>query len=187
MNVKTLAISVILLVMVSCDIISSNSVQDNNALSSAPYLTTDNTGLSITKAIIRTVHGNIEFKFYPIQAPTTVTRIIQLIKSDFYNGLTFFKVYPNFIIQTGDPTNTGKGGSGQKLKAEFNDIQHVKGTVAMARGQEVDSADSQFYIALTTLSHLDKKYTVFGQVIKGLDILEKITQNDKILSISLKE
>ena len=79
------------------------------------------------------------------------------------------------------------GGSGQKLKAEFNDIQHIKGTVAMARAKSEDSADSQFYIALSTLPHLDKQYTVFGQVISGLKILDKIQKNDKMVEVSIQK
>ena len=77
----------------------------------------------------------------------------------------------------------GSGGSGKKLKAEFNDIQHIRGTVAMARTTDPDSADSQFYISLTTVPHLDRKYTVFGQVINGLDTLEKIQKDDVIISM----
>jgi cyclophilin family peptidyl-prolyl cis-trans isomerase len=147
----------------------------------------DSSGLSKTKAILKTVHGNIVFKFYPNKAPNTVTRISELISKGFYDGLIFHRVVPNFVIQGGDPTATGTGGSGQRLKAEFNDIQHIKGTVAMARAQDKDSADSQFYIALTNLPHLDRNYTVFGQVIEGLEILEKVQQGDKMLSLSLEE
>lgn len=147
----------------------------------------DSSGLSKTKAILKTVHGNIVFKFYPNKAPNTVTRISELISKGFYDGLIFHRVVPNFVIQGGDPTATGTGGSGRRLKAEFNDIQHIKGTVAMARAQDKDSADSQFYIALTNLPHLDRNYTVFGQVIEGLEILEKVQQGDKMLSLSLEE
>ena len=148
-------------------------------------LQTDDKNLSIKKAILKTVHGNITIKFYSKHAPNTVTRFMNLVETGFYNGLKFHRVIPNFVIQTGDPTGTGTGGSGQKLKAEFNEIQHIKGTVAMARAQSPDSADSQFYIALSTLPHLDKKYTVFGQVINGLEILDKISKGDQILNFSL--
>ena len=153
----------------------------------APDLQTDKNGLSLTEATLKTVHGDIVFKFYPKHAPKTVARIIELIQQDFYNGLIFHRVIPNFVVQGGDPDGTGMGGSGQKLKAEFNDLQHIKGTVAMARAQDPDSADSQFYIALATLPHLDKNYTVFGQVVRGMDILTKIAKGDKILSLSLKK
>ncbi|PIP90843.1 MAG: peptidyl-prolyl cis-trans isomerase [Bdellovibrionales bacterium CG12_big_fil_rev_8_21_14_0_65_38_15] len=150
-------------------------------------LKSDSNGLSVAKATIKTVHGNIVFKFYPNKAPNTVNRIVELIKTGFYDGLIFHRVVPNFVAQGGDPTGTGTGGSGKKLKAEFNDIQHIRGTVAMARASEPDSADSQFYIALTTLPHLDGNYTVFGQVVEGLDLLDKIQKDDKMLNVVVEE
>ena len=143
-------------------------------------------GLSEAKIIIKTVHGSISFKLYPKKAPNTVTRIIELTQQGFYDGIIFHRVVPNFVIQGGDPTGTGTSGSGKNLKAEFNDVQHIKGTVAMARSQDFDSADSQFYIALTTLPHLDKSYTVFGQVVEGLEILEKVVQGDKIITMTFQ-
>ncbi|MBK23623.1 MAG: peptidyl-prolyl cis-trans isomerase [Halobacteriovorax sp.] len=143
--------------------------------------------LSEAKATIKTVHGNIVFKFYPKHAPNTTTRIIQLIEKGFYDGLTFHRVVPNFVIQGGDPLGNGTGGSGQNLKAEFNSLQHVKGTVAMARAQDPDSADSQFYIALNTLKNLDGKYTIFGKVVEGLDLIEKVRRGDKMLSVSFEK
>lgn len=150
---------------------------------SAKDLTISQTGLSKEKITIKTVHGNITFQFYPKEAPNTVTRIIELTNKGFYDGISFHRVVNNFVVQAGDPTGTGSGGSGEKLKAEFNKIQHIRGTVAMARTNEPDSADSQFYISLTTLPHLNEKYTVFGQVIKGFDVLGKIKQGDKIISM----
>jgi len=150
-------------------------------------LKSDSSGLSLVKAVIKTVHGNIVFKFYPGKAPNTVNRIVELIKSGFYDGLTFHRVVPNFVAQGGDPTGSGTGGSGKKLKAEFNDIQHIRGTVAMARASDPDSADSQFYIALTTLPHLDGSYTVFGQVVEGIEFLDKIQQGDKMLSVVIED
>jgi cyclophilin family peptidyl-prolyl cis-trans isomerase len=143
--------------------------------------------LSEGKAIIKTVHGNIVFKFYPKQAPNTTTRIIQLIQEGFYDGLNFHRVVPNFVIQGGDPLGNGTGGSGQNLKAEFNDLQHIEGTVAMARAQDPDSADSQFYIALNTLKNLDGKYTIFGQVTEGIEVVKKIQVGDKMLSVSFEK
>lgn len=150
-------------------------------------LKTDSKGLSKGKAIIKTVHGNIVFKFYPTHAPNTTTRIIVLIKEGFYDGLEFHRVVTNFVIQGGDPLGNGTGGSGQNLKAEFNSLQHVKGTVAMARSQNPDSADSQFYIALNTLKNLDGKYTIFGQVVEGIEVVEKIRRGDKMISVSFQE
>jgi cyclophilin family peptidyl-prolyl cis-trans isomerase len=127
-----------------------------------------------------TTQGIIKFKFYPQDAPNTSKRIVQLINQGFYNGLTFHRVVPGFVIQGGDPTGTGAGGSGQKLKAEFNSRHHIEGTVAMARAADADSADSQFYISLGTHPHLDRNYTVFGQVTEGIDVARKIKVGDKM-------
>ena len=179
-------------VLFSCqnknETVTGNSAgQEKQTLNSAS-MTTDTNGLSKTTALLKTVHGNVLIKFYPKEAPNTVTRIVELIQRGFYDGINFHRVVPKFVAQAGDPTGVGTGGSGSKLKAEFNRIQHIKGTVAMARAQEdKDSADSQFYFALNTLPHLDGNYTVFAQVIEGLDVLDKIQQGDKILSFSIKD
>jgi peptidylprolyl isomerase len=148
-------------------------------------LKTDIGGLSTASATMKTVHGDITFRFYTKAAPRTSARVMQLIQNHFYDGLIIHRALPNFIIQTGDPTGTGSGGSGTKLKAEFNELQHIKGTMGMARGIDNDSADSQFYISLTTLSHLDGKNTVFAQVVDGLDVLPKLSKGDRIISITL--
>lgn len=160
--------------------------QDSSNVVLAKDLAKDKNGLSHDSIVIKTVRGNIEFKLYPEKAPNTVTRIIELVNQGFYDGIKFHRVHPNFVIQAGDPTGTGTGGSGKKLRAEFNDIQHIKGTVAMARTKDPDSADSQFYIALTTLPNLDEQYTVFGQVIDGLDVINKIQKDDVIISMVFK-
>jgi cyclophilin family peptidyl-prolyl cis-trans isomerase len=149
-------------------------------------LTTDEQGLSKSIVSIETEKGKIEFKFYPKDAPQTVNRIVELIQKGFYNGLTFHRVVPGFVIQGGDPEGRGTGGSGQKLKAEFNARKHIPGAVAMARSQDPDSADSQFYIALGTIPHLDGNYTVFGQVISGQDVVEKIAVDDKMTKVEIK-
>ena len=134
---------------------------------------------------LRVKYGTIKIKLLSKKAPNTVKRISKLANNKFYNGITFHRVIPGFVAQAGDPTGTGMGGSGKKLNAEFNDIEHVKGTVAMARkGNDVNSADSQFYISLNTLEHLNGKYTVFGQVIEGMDLIDKIKKGDKIIEMT---
>lgn len=138
------------------------------------------------KARIKTAHGDIVFKFLVKDAPNTSARIQELIKSGFYNGLIFHRVIPGFVLQGGDPTGTGTSGSGKKLKAEFNQNKHVPGSVAMARSQDVNSADSQFYISTGTHPHLDGKYTVFGSVVEGLDVANKVQQGDKMLTVTLE-
>lgn len=151
-----------------------------------PDLTEDANGLSKATAVITTAQGVIKFKFYPKDAPNTVNRIVELIGKGFYDGLIFHRVIPGFVVQGGDPQGTGTGGSGQKLKAEFNKRRHIEGTVAMARAQDPDSADSQFYISLGNHPHLDGNYTVFGQVIEGMDVARKVKPGDKIQSVRLE-
>lgn len=136
-------------------------------------------------AKITTARGVIEFEFYPDEAPVTVANFIKLTKEKFYDGLTFHRVVPNFVVQGGDPNGDGTGGPGYQIKAEFNSHKHLTGTVAMARAADPNSAGSQFYITLSPQPSLDGQYTVFGQVISGLDILPKIQQGDQIQSIEL--
>ena len=143
-------------------------------------------GLSRLRATIQTTRGRIRFRFYPIDAPKTVKRIATLVSEGFYNGLLFHRVEPGFVIQGGDPTGTGSGGSGQRLSAEFNSRKHVLGAVAMARGEDADSADSQFYISLGNHPHLDGRYTVFGQVVEGIEVLTQIQTGDRMTAISLE-
>lgn len=152
----------------------------------SPDLTVDEAGLSKAVVTIETTKGTIKYRFYSKDAPNTVARMVQLIQSGFYNGLTFHRVVPDFVIQGGDPQGNGTGGSGQHLKAEFNSRKHVAGTVAMARAQDPDSADSQFYIALGTIPHLDGSYTVFGQVSEGMDVVRKIEVGDKMTKVTVQ-
>ena len=184
--VKIILLLTLFFTLFSCqkeDEKKAENSQNQSGKITAKDLSIDSNGLSKAKITIKTAYGNITFKLYPKQAPNTVTRIIELTNQGFYDGIIFHRVVSNFVVQGGDPTGTGTSGSGKKLKAEFNSLQHIKGTVAMARAQDPDSADSQFYIALTTLPHLDQKYTVFGQVVEGLDHLVKIKKGDKILSM----
>ena len=150
-------------------------------------LEVDENGLSKASAVIQTTRGKIVFKFYTNDAPKTVRRIATLIEKGFYNGLTFHRVVPGFVIQGGDPTGSGMGGSGQNLPAEFNQRKHVPGTVAMARSQDPDSADSQFYISLGTHPNLDNQYTVFGQVIEGQEVANQIQVGDRMTSFAIEK
>lgn len=152
----------------------------------APDLTADATGLSRATVTVTTSKGVIRYRFYPADAPKTVYRMIELIRGKFYDGLTFHRVVPGFVVQGGDPAGNGTGGSGQRLKAEFNSRKHVEGTLAMARAADPDSADSQFYIALGPQPHLDGAYTVFGQVVEGMDVVRRLVPGDQITSITVE-
>lgn len=151
-----------------------------------PDLKVNQRGLSNATVWMETNKGVIKFKFYSKDAPKTVARIVELINTGFYNGLKFHRVVPTFVIQGGDPKGNGTGGSGQKLKAEFNRRTHQEGTVAMARASDPDSADSQFYISLGKHPHLDRKYTVFGQVIEGMEVVNSIQIGDRMVKVIIQ-
>ncbi len=157
------------------------------SIAAAPDLTMDSNGLSKATVVIATTQGIIKIKLYPKEAPKTVQRVIELIHKGFYNGLTFHRVVPGFVIQGGDPSGNGTGGSGQKLDAEFSQsLKHLEGSVAMARAADPNSADSQFYISLGSHPHLDQKYTIFGMVTEGIDVARKIKIGDKMTNVSLQ-
>jgi cyclophilin family peptidyl-prolyl cis-trans isomerase len=148
-------------------------------------LPTDQNGMSLESVVITTDRGTIRFRFYPNDAPCTVTRIRELIVGGFYDGLTFHRLIPGFIIQGGDPLGNGTGGSGKRIAAEFNGRPHVEGTVAMARAKDPDSADSQFYISFDRFPHLDGAYTVFGQVVEGMDVVRKLKIGDIMRKVTI--
>lgn len=158
----------------------------NNTPSTQPDLNVDTNGLSKATVVVNTTQGVMKYKFYTKDAPNTVNRMVELINKGFYNGLTFHRVVPGFVIQGGDPQGSGIGGSGQKLKAEFNQRRHIEGTIAMARSQDPDSADSQFYVSLGTHPHLDRNYTVFGQLVEGMDVAKKIKVGDKMTQVRIE-
>ena len=140
----------------------------------------------LLQARIATKHGDIVFDFYTAHAPGTVAAFIKLARSGFYDGLTFHRVEPGFVIQGGCPNGDGMGGPGYNLKAEFNDKPHVLGTVAMARSSSPNSAGSQFYICLGDARFLDKQYTVFGQVTSGIDAVKAVRVGDKMDKITIE-
>ncbi len=125
--------------------------------------------------------GTVLIEMYPDVAPNHVARIKELVRQGFYDGIKFHRVIDGFMAQTGDPTGTGRGGSGKNLKAEFNHKHHGRGTVSMARAASPDSADSQFFICFADAGFLDGQYTVWGQVISGMEYVDHIkkgNQND---------
>ena len=135
----------------------------------------------MTEALIETNFGSIKIKLLPEIAPETVRNFTTLTKSSFYDGTLFHRVIPGFMIQGGDPNTKesdksvwGQGGPGYNLKAEFNSRSHLRGIVSMARASDPDSAGSQFFIVTSDSTFLDRQYTVFGEVVEGLEIAEKI-------------
>lgn len=138
-------------------------------------------------ATIATVRGPIVIRLFTKQAPLTAGNFIKLAKKGFYNGLTFHRVVPGFVIQGGDPKGDGSGGPGYTIKLEKSAtlLHHVPGSVAMARTSDPDSAGSQFYICLGKPSFLDGQYAVFGQVIKGMDAVKKIKKGDRMTKVTI--
>ena len=131
--------------------------------------------------------GEIRLEFYPEDAPKTVENFVTLAKKGFYNGLNFHRVVPDFVVQGGCPKGNGTGGPGYQIKAEFNKQKHVRGSLAMARSQDPDSAGSQFYICYGNTPHLDGQYTVFGKVVSGMELVDRIKQGDKMTSVTITE
>ena len=142
--------------------------------------------MSETTAMIETNLGTIELKFFPDVAPNHVKNFVDLAKKGFYDGTTFHRVIPGFMIQGGDPNSKnpdksrhGMGGPGYTVKAEFNDKPHKRGTLSMARAQDPDSAGSQFFICVADAAFLNKQYTVFGEVISGMNVADKIVNQPR--------
>jgi peptidyl-prolyl cis-trans isomerase B (cyclophilin B) len=135
-----------------------------------------------SKAVIKTKFGDMEIAFFPQKAPNHVQNFIKLAKSGYYNGTIFHRVIPGFMIQGGDPNTKdpkkpetyGMGGPSEKLKAEFNDTPHRRGIVSMARTNDPNSAGSQFFIVVKDSNFLDGQYTAFGEVVKGMEVADKI-------------
>ncbi|OPZ78906.1 MAG: Peptidyl-prolyl cis-trans isomerase B [Alphaproteobacteria bacterium ADurb.Bin438] len=123
--------------------------------------------------------GVVEIEMFPDVAPNHVARIKQLVRQKFYDGLKFHRVIEGFMAQTGDPDGNGTGGSGKFLNAEFNKMPHKRGTVSMARAMNPNSADSQFFICFENANFLDGQYTVWGQVVSGMEFVDKIKKGDE--------
>ncbi len=138
------------------------------------------------RAVIETKFGNIELKFFPDVAPNHVNNFIELAKKGFYDGTTFHRVIPGFMIQGGDPNSKnpdksqhGMGGPGYTIKAEFNEKSHKRGILSMARSSHPDSAGSQFFLCVADAPFLDRQYTVFGEVVSGMDVADKIVNQPR--------
>lgn len=141
--------------------------------------------------LIKTPKGDIRIEFFPNDAPNHVAAFVELARKGFYDSTKFHRVVPGFVVQGGDPLSkaddpmVGTGGPGYRLKAEFNARKHLDGTLAMARSADPDSAGSQFYICLGPQPALDGQYTVFGQVIGGIDVVRAIEVGDVMQSVTI--
>lgn len=145
--------------------------------------------------LLKLKNGEVVIEMYPEAAPEHVKRIKELVRAEFYNGLKFHRVIEGFMAQTGCPYGTGTGGTGKKLKAEFNRTPHKRGTVSMARAMDPDSADSQFFICFNDCPWLDGQYTVWGEVTSGMEFVDLIKKGagangsvsdpDEIISVAV--
>lgn len=149
-------------------------------------------------AVLKTAKGDITIRLRPDLAPKHVNSFVDLARKGFYNGVTFHRVIPGFVAQTGDPTGTGSGGPGYTVDAEFTSTPFEAGTVGMARASDPNSAGSQFFITYERTPSLDGQYTVFGQVTDGMDVARNVTPRDpsrtpnappgdKLLSVEISE
>lgn len=123
-------------------------------------------------------NGSVLIKLLPELAPNHVERIKELARAGFYDGLVFHRVIAGFMAQTGCPNGTGTGGTGKKLKAEFSNANHKRGTVSMARSMDINSGDSQFFICFDDCEWLDGQYTIWGEVIEGMEFVDEITKGE---------
>ncbi len=138
-------------------------------------------------AVLETSKGTIKFELYEKEAPITTKNFIELTNKGFYNGLTFHRVEPGFVIQGGDPKGNGTGGSGKMIPLEIAPtLTHRKGAVGMARAQDPNSASSQFYICIEDAKFLDGNYAVFGMVTEGQDVVGKIRKGDRIIKAAIQ-
>jgi peptidylprolyl isomerase len=130
--------------------------------------------------ILETSKGPVTIEMRPDLAPGHVSRIKELVREGFYDGIVFHRVIDGFMAQTGCPHGSGTGGSGKKLKAEFSKAKHVRGTVSMARGQNPDSGDSQFFICFADAPFLNGQYSVWGEVTAGMENVDKIKRGEPV-------
>jgi peptidyl-prolyl cis-trans isomerase B (cyclophilin B) len=144
----------------------------------------DTKGENMTRAIMETEKGTITLELFDQDAPNTVKNFVDLAEKGFYDGLTFHRVIPNFMIQGGCPQGTGTGGPGYKIKCEINSNKHLAGTLSMAHAGR-DTGGSQFFICHSPQPHLDGVHTTFGQT-KDMDVVNAIRKGDKILSVKIE-
>jgi cyclophilin family peptidyl-prolyl cis-trans isomerase len=184
---KKLAVFLILILVIGCtgsDAVveeKSDVGGDGEVIEGSDKMTENPTALILTNK------GEFKFELYEKRAPTTVANFIKLAESGFYEGLTFHRYEPGFVIQGGDPLGTGMGGSDEMIPLEIHpELKHVKGALGMARSQDPNSASSQFYVTLGDAHFLDESYAVFGQVTEGMDVVTSLRVGDKMEKVNIE-
>jgi cyclophilin family peptidyl-prolyl cis-trans isomerase len=140
----------------------------------------------LDRATVKTEKGSFTIRLLPDDAPLTVDNFVQLAKRGYFNGITFHRVVPNFVVQGGDPRGDGNGGPGYQIRCEINEASYDRGAVGMALSGK-DTGGSQWFVTHSPQPHLDGGYTVFGQVIDGMPVVDRLARGDKILSVSITE
>jgi peptidyl-prolyl cis-trans isomerase B (cyclophilin B) len=184
-------------------LLSALYLSTSSATAAVKMATSHATGATAPIVVMNTVKGRIVIKLYPKEAPLTCANFIKLANQGFYNGLTFHRIAnlnapgdptgPGKIVQGGDPKGNGSGGSKEAIKGEFiqngvdNPLKLTAGAVAMARTSDPNSATSQFFICINPVPGLDGQYAVFGYVIKGLDVADKLEQGDKMTKVYMSK
>ena len=138
-------------------------------------------------AVIKTARGDLTLELYPQDAPVTVNSFVSLARKGFYNGLTFHRIIPSFMVQGGDPKGDGSGGPGYTIPDEINQRKHVTGALSMAKTAQPNTGGSQFFICFAPQPHLDGIHTVFGQLTQGTDVLKQLVIGDKMTEVIITE
>lgn len=175
---------IILVLMTLLSASCAGTAPEHKTYSAPPPMTID-TSKQYT-ATIETEKGNLVLELFASDVPITVNNFVFLAREGFYDGTTFHRVFPGFMAQGGDPTGTGAGTPGYTFADEFTQHTHVAGALSMANSGP-DTNGCQFFITYTAQHHLDRKHSVFGQLIQGMDVLQKVEQGDTIIRISIQE
>jgi peptidyl-prolyl cis-trans isomerase B (cyclophilin B) len=188
--------NVAIAIALTLGVVGTAGAQDKPGAGDKPGAPTTLAAPEKTRTAVITLEkgGQIRLDFFPADAPKTVENFVKLANQGLYDGTTFHRVEPGFVVQGGDPLSKklplgdpkiGTGGPGYTIKAEFNKRKHDRGVLAMARGQEPNSAGSQFYITLAPANFLDGQYTVFGRVTSGMEVVDKIKPGDRIKTVKI--
>jgi peptidyl-prolyl cis-trans isomerase B (cyclophilin B) len=175
-------------VVVEDNRIGLNEDAKNVGVENKDILKSETRGVKMKIATFETDKGKIVAELYTEKAPITTDNFIWLATTNFYDGLTFHRVEPGFVVQGGDPKGDGTGGSGKNIKLELHpELKHVKGALAMARSQDPNSASSQFYFTLAPAHFLDNNYAVFGIVTQGMEVVEQLEIGDKMNKVTISD
>ena len=187
-KILLIALPIFAAVFILLMITQNNAVNYLGGTLGGMAMNTNKNNVGLKYVTIETDKGTIKAELYVLKAPITTKNFIDLAGSGFYNGLTFHRVEPGFVVQGGDPNGDDTGGSEKSIPLEINpELRHVKGALGMARTNDPNSATSQFYITLGEAYFLDDNYAVFGKVVSGMDAAEKLRVGDKMNKVTISD